>query len=288
LVPDQRIGAGPARDLLANPDLAERLLEQPAALSVVPPTASPRASELLVFRTLPPGSDVIARLPGSGASTASSSPAPVVVSSPRGDGRLVVSGAMDAWRFRAADNSSFDRFWQSTVAGLALGVPPPIAVSVNPPIAAPGERVGITVRVRSPQAGGVSATYENDQPIRLVPDPEPGVYRGSAVASDTAGRGRVLARAGNGPEAAATLVVQAHAERLQPAAGPTLALLASSHRGIDVTPEHLDTLQQFLRSSVAAPPIRVARHPMRSTWWILPFVACLSVEWWIRRRRGQR
>ena len=98
---------------------------------MTPPAASLQASELLVLRALPPGSDVVARVPGSDGS-------PVIVSMPRGDGRLLLSGAMDAWRFRAADNGAFDRFWQSTIAGLALAVPPPIALSVDPPILASG------------------------------------------------------------------------------------------------------------------------------------------------------
>ena len=91
------------------------------------------------MRALPPGADVVARVPGVDA-------APVIVSMPRGDGRLLLSGAMDAWRFRAADNGAFDRFWQSTIAGLALAVPPPIAIGVEPPLLRPGERGDVTVR----------------------------------------------------------------------------------------------------------------------------------------------
>jgi hypothetical protein len=29
-------------------------------------------------------------------------------------------------------------------------------------------------------------------------------------------------------------------------------------------------------------------HPMRSWWWAVPFIACLSGEWWLRRRAGLR
>ena len=54
VVPDQRIDAGAARDLCSAPDLVERLLEQPATLTVTPPAASLQASELLVLRALPP------------------------------------------------------------------------------------------------------------------------------------------------------------------------------------------------------------------------------------------
>jgi hypothetical protein len=30
------------------------------------------------------------------------------------------------------------------------------------------------------------------------------------------------------------------------------------------------------------------RYPMRSWWWVVPFIACLSGEWWLRRRAGLR
>src|SRR5947207_1929359 len=33
---------------------------------------------------------------------------------------------------------------------------------------------------------------------------------------------------------------------------------------------------------------RVEPRPMRSVWWLLPFVRCLSGGWWLRRQRGAR
>src|SRR5207244_1726403 len=88
LVPDQRVDAGPAHDLV--PDAAERLLERPATLASPRAAMSLQASELLLPRNLPTGTDVVAAMPADAA--------PVVVSMPRGSGRLFVSGAMDAWR----------------------------------------------------------------------------------------------------------------------------------------------------------------------------------------------
>lgn len=282
VVPDQRIDAGPGRDLVSNPDLVERLLEQPARLAATPPAASLQASELLILRAVPPGTDVIARVPGTDSSS-------VIVSMPRGDGRLLLSGAMDAWRFRAADNDAFDRFWQSTIAGLALTVPPPVAISIDPPVLRPGEQGDVTVRVRSRDVTGVSAAIGSEQPIRLFPDPETGVYRGRVVANDSIGRSTIAVRAAGAQaaSASATLLVQADAQHVRPGA-PSLGLLSSSHRGINVTPERVTDLERFLRAAVVAPRVPVVRHPMRSTWWILPFTLCLSSEWWMRRRRGLR
>jgi hypothetical protein len=294
LLPDQRIDAGPARDFISGlsvssgsvrlqPDPVERLLEQPATLAVTPPAASLQASELLVMRALTPGSNVIARVPGGDG-------APVIVSMPRGDGRLLLSGAMDAWRFRAAGSAAFDRFWQSTIAGLALAVPPAIDVSVEPSTLRPGETGGVIVRVRSRDVTSVRASLDGNQPIRLRPEPETGVYRGSFTAKGVPGRSTIEVHTDGGQPAsvARTLLVQADVQRAGLTAVPALSMLASSHRGIDVTPEHLAELERFLRGAISAPRETLVRHPMRSVWWILPFASCLSAEWWLRRRRGLR
>ena len=77
---------------------------------------------------------------------------------------------MDAWRYRAADKGAFDRFWQSTIAGLALGVPPAVDIRVDPPLLRPGESGGVSVRVRSSTVGAsVSAALDGEHPLRLLP-----------------------------------------------------------------------------------------------------------------------
>ena len=53
-------------------------------------------------------------------------------------------------------------------------------------------------------------------------------------------------------------------------------------------PGHVADLERFVRNTVNVPRTTLVRHPMRSVWWIVPFAACLSVEWWQRRRRGLR
>ena len=294
LVPDQRIDAGPARDLAfggaplpsssgvgLEVDLIERLLEQPAKLAMAPPAASLQASELLVLHSLAPGTDVIARIPGGDGS-------PVIVSMPRGGGRLLLSGAMDAWRFRAADNRAFDRFWQATIASLALASPPPIAISVVPPLLLPGERGDVIVRVRSRDVTSVSASLDGDQPIRLRPEPELGMYRGSFTAKSEPGRSTIDVRASGSQSMSAsrTILVRPDVQRLRQTMAPSLSMLASSHRGIDVTPDSVDDLERFVRIAVEVPRTTRVSHPMRSAWWVVPFAACLSLEWWMRRRRG--
>src|SRR5207244_5320257 len=120
---------------------------------------------------------------------------------PRGAGRLIVSGAMDAWRWRAAGQASFDRFWQSLIAGLALAAPPTVDVDVAPAILRPGEQADVIVRTRGRSAGSVGATIDRDQPLRLWPDAEPGVYRGRLTAPARPGRLTIEAHAKAGADA---------------------------------------------------------------------------------------
>jgi hypothetical protein len=281
LAPDARIDTGPAHELLRDVTPIERLSEQPEKLTVVSPLAPIQASELLLMRGESPFVDRIA-------TTSGSDPSSVVVSMPRGDGRLVVSGALDAWRFRAEDDGAFDRFWQSTVAGLALAVPPPADVTIVPAILKPGERGELIVRARGVQTG-VRASIDG-QPIRLWPEAESGLFRGSFAAPDNDGRSTIVAQI-DGPirrVASRTVVIRSGAQRPLPAAVAPLSLLSSSHQGIHVTPENTSALEQFIRRTVAPPSATVTRRPMRSPWWMIPFVMCLSAEWWLRRRAGLR
>src|SRR5262249_4335834 len=71
-------------------------------------------------------------------------------------------------------------------------------------------------------------------------------------------------------------------------AGDTAMLSAwtSAHGGIAVTADQLDTLEDAILRVVRAPVETAQAFPMRSTWWLLPFVLGLSGDWWLRRRRG--
>jgi hypothetical protein len=290
LVPDARVNMGPVLDLLPN-DMTERLLERPAKLSMAPGAAPLEASELLLLGQVPPGvlpaeAAAGAGLPAEVLAKAGGDGSPVIVTMPRGSGRLLVSGAMDAWRFRAADNGAFDRFWRATLAGLALAAPPPIEISVAP-LLRPLEKGEVTVRVRSRSQAPIAASIDGEEVIRLRPEPEPGLFRGRFTARGTPGRSTVAVRLADVNQSASrTVLVQAGAMPI--AAEPALSMLASSHRGIDVTPDRVAELERFVRGAVTSPNAVVVRRPMRSAWWILPFVACLSAEWWIRRRRGCR
>jgi hypothetical protein len=48
----------------------------------------------------------------------------------------------------------------------------------------------------------------------------------------------------------------------------------------------LDALVSRVRQQQLTRAVPAEFHPMRSGWWLLPFVACLAIEWWLRRRSG--
>jgi hypothetical protein len=262
-------------------EMTERLLERPEKLSARSGAPTIEASELLLLRrsTSGAGGEVVASA-GDGS--------PVALSLPQGRGRLFVSGAMDAWRYRASAERAFDRFWQATVAALALAAPPPIEVSVSPAVLRPLERAEISLHLRSAPGAAVAASVDGE-PIRLWPDPEAGTYRGAFTARSTPGRMTIEASAaGDRPQTVSNEVVVQEDVAARTGVHAPLALLALSRRGIDVTPERIDELERFVRSAVTARNADAVRRPMRSAWWLLPFAASLSGEWWVRRRRGHR
>jgi len=281
LLPDQRVDAGPVRPLL--PEFTERLLERPASLVSASDGAVLRASELLVAPTLAAGADVVMRTPSEPGEA-------VVMTIPFAAGRMLVSGAMDAWRYRATDEGAFDRFWQSTIAGLALAAPAAIDVEVTPAVLRPHGAATVTARVRNGEPAAVAASF-GGQPVRLVPEAERGGYRGVITAGEnvTPATLEVQALDARGERKSAVLSVPIVADA-QPRGGvePPLSLLSASHHGLDAAPDNTREIAGAVRQSVHPTRGTVRHHPMRSPWWLLPFVACLSTEWWLRRRHGLR
>jgi len=123
----------------------------------------------------------------------------------------------------------------------------------------------------------------------LWPEAEADVFSGS-FAAGLASLRRITVSAGaegaEGSTGSAVLAVDPSARRTERLV--LLSLLATSRGGIDVSPDRLADLTAYLRREVSAPPVRATTHPMRSAWWIVPFAACLSGEWWLRRRKGLR
>ena len=285
LLPDTRFDAAPIASLVPAIVFRETLLEQPAALVAAAPLPRIDASELLSTADLPRGADALARLPGSNDA--------VVWTQPYGSGRLLLSGAMDAWRYRVRSGVENDRFWRQVLAGLALAARPAVDVELTPPRAAPGERARVKVRVRALEGErlgdrlAVSARTASGEPIRLWPEAPRGAFAGSFVVPPAQRDPMRVLVAIEGEDAvgSARLVIDPHA---RDAADPPLSLLSATHRGVDVGPGDLTTLERHLRDTIPASTAAMPARPMRSAWWFLPFAAALAAEWSLRRRRGLR
>src|SRR5262249_39073257 len=116
------------------------------------------------------------------ASTRTAAARPIVWTSPVGAGRIIVSGALDAWRFRDSSVSSFDRFWQTLIAGASASAIAPVTVATARTIVAPRERLSASAFVRdaalSPALPAkASATASMISNVRLWPSEQAGMFR---------------------------------------------------------------------------------------------------------------
>ena len=274
LIPDRAL-TGPSLRLVVG-RWTEHL---EASASAVGPL---RASETIRASNPSPFAVVLGAVKGS----------PAIVLTPSGHGRIVVSGAMDAWRYRDADAGAFDRFWRSLVlesaaAGAAL------QLDFARPIATPGARLPLIVRHRhmEPRAQReVSATATcggRAQPIRLWPQGAAGVFAGTVIIDGTepcevsaAVEGGPMATGGVAVTTGATSSVSAVMAKLERAVAQIGGVVANS--GDD------RTIAAKMASVVPSTELPVPLHPMRSAWCMPPLVVSVGVEWWLRRRAGLR
>ncbi len=190
LAPDRAVSGPAARWLDTKWD--EHLTPEPQALGPL------QATEFLVAQSSGPLDQVLARSPRG----------PVVVLAPKGDGRIVISGAMDAWRYRAESDAAFDRFWRAIVVN-AASQSAPLSIEVGESVAVPGADVPILVRRRAmepPASTTIRARARcgtgGAEPLRLWPAGELGVFTGAlhipgdGALHDRGGRGRRPGRGG--------------------------------------------------------------------------------------------
>jgi hypothetical protein len=289
-VPDRR-PSGRYADLLPARGFEEMLVENAVTLAAGASTGV-RASELLVAQRVSAAASTVAAVDRLGAR------APVSLTWPRGAGRMLLWGALDAWRFRSDGDGAFSRYWQASVAELAMAAPARIAVTISPRLAVPNERVVIRAALRSTEFDanadrvvlpGIGATLSNDggrrQPVRLWPTAELGVFEGHAAGSMTGTYDVEVTAATHVGRASFTV---AEAVRRAPAGDADgLNLIAASTGGIAVRADNVAPLDSHLRNLGGESEPTVGR-PMRSLWWLMPFAACLCAEWALRRRRGSR
>ncbi|HTR79622.1 MAG TPA: hypothetical protein VMH39_15995, partial [Gemmatimonadaceae bacterium] len=116
--------SGPYETLAAVRDWAGTTSGIPIPVDPVVPDGRLRSDEITWPDRLPAGAEAVARsVPRSGDTLKSR---PVIWRSAVGAGRLVVSGALDAWRTRDSTASAFDEFWRSTIAATADAAAPAV------------------------------------------------------------------------------------------------------------------------------------------------------------------
>jgi hypothetical protein len=261
-----------------------------AAAVITPMTSGSgdlNATDLLWPSSLPPGAQPVAR---------DSTGRAILWQSPVGAGRLLMSGALDAWKFRDATLSGFDRFWQAAIATEADAAPPPIAVSLGNPLLEPGESTTITVTIRDvalapsdrPVHADVSAELQSPEGrvhLRLWPTGSVGQFSGTLRAPGAPGTYRVIATS-DGAQADAPFIVADSVSRVARDERNLLSAWTRSRGGTVFAAAQIAEVPAALERVLEPGRRREAWHPLRSAWWIVPFTLLLALEWWGRRRRG--
>ncbi|MEA3246166.1 MAG: hypothetical protein U9Q74_08395 [Gemmatimonadota bacterium] len=229
---------------------------------------------------------------------------PVLWTSPNGAGRVVVSGALDAWRFRDASRSRFDEFWRTLLAREAARALPPLEVRAEPAVARPGERVRVSVTLRDltlaavAQDGPVAAsasvraellgTGAPAVPLRVLPGASPGqgVATLRAPAEPTAQGAYRIRVTASGATAEVPLVVRRDAAAPAGERADAVAAWVASRGGAVIAEGELGGLGARIAGAVQLPARARPGHPMRSPWWLVAFTLALSGEWYLRRRRS--
>jgi hypothetical protein len=277
-----RVDPGPAAALIAAAPLVdahgiERVKVAGAAGTLVATEfAAPRAGVVLAS---------LAHAPVGGKST------PVIWQSPLGAGRVVVNGALDAWRYRTRENAGFARFWTDAIAAAASASPAALMLTTPSARVAPGSSFEVQATVRDAALSDPATpapAVELDSALSFWPAAERGVFRAVVEAPDTPGNYELKVQ-GSGVQGSGFSATLRYAVA-QPDHRPDSAVLTAwttSHGGTVLVDDGSDVAAR-LRAAVDARKERVATHPMRSAWWLPAFVILLGGEWWIRRRRGER
>lgn len=220
----------------------------------------------------------------------------IVMQVPSGEGRVIVSGALDDWRYRSDSQASYEGFWTGIIADAALASAPPLSLRITPSSVRPGDPVAIEAAARGARGGdtlSIEASMKTPdgrtQMVRLWPSATPGVFTGHAIAPADAGPSTisVSTRAtDDASRAEATFFVDPGSALPASMTSEAAALLASTHGGADVGHGNLLGLRAALAGAFPAHRAPATIRPMRYAWWLLPFTLLLGYEWRWRRQRG--
>ncbi len=303
LVPDAVV-TGPAARLM--PGQWRRRLETGPAPATPSPADDPalalRASEWLLASDLGAGDTVLAGHDGT----------PAVVARAIGEGRVLVVGALDAWRFRLptldalADGTAatgrggtaepgatpFDRAWQRLVADLARGTAPPVEVRVSHEAGDGDATIDVQGRTLAARASWRAAARVvcggSDVPLRLWPQARAGHFRGRAPWPPAGTSCDVVATVDGLGEGQAALPPSPTTRAAAGRVTARLGALAAATGGLVAAPGDAGAIAKALAALPRPEPVATPRWPMRSWWWGLAATLALAAEWWRRRAAGAR
>lgn len=208
---------------------------------------------------------------------------PVIWQSALGAGRVVVNGALDAWRYRTRESGGFSKFWVDAIAAAASASPASLVLTTETPRVAPGATFTVRAIVREAQLSDPSRPapmVELNGPPLFWPAEERGVFLASVTAPDAPGNYAIKVRDG--------VLRYSVVPEVDPQPDPALLTAWTTSRGGTVLTDDLAGVMSRVRTAVNTQYERVETHPIRSPWWLPVFVILLGAEWWIRRRRGER
>jgi hypothetical protein len=275
LLPDRK-PSGPIGRLMP-PIVEERRATYPQPIGPL------RARELLIFDRSAPGLTVLE----------SSGDAPVIVSRAIGRGRVIVSGALDAWRYRDTAGQ-FAGFWSSLVADAYTAAGSTVDVEVLTPVVARGGEARLLVDWRSlddiPDEVGVQGAYRcgaDNGVVRLWPGPRRGMFAGAFQIPSADNCAIEVTIDGVSDAGRAALSSMAKVTQPPPTSGALEGAVAA-HGGLLAAPGNGAVLVSRVRERLPVEREPQRTRPMRSPWWIVPFAICLGGEWWLRRKQGLR
>jgi hypothetical protein len=248
-----------------------------------------------------PGASVLAITNGPGGRSR-----PLVAVQRYGHGRTMVFAGEASWRWRMmlpSSNRTYETFWRQAGRWLSAGAPDPIALTLPTlPVGATG-KLDIDVRDAEFRAlPDVSVVMRVVDPAGAARDLTPvadAVISGRHSASFRADHGglfRVEAEVRRGSERLGSvfdwmLVGGADRELTEPRMNAdVLSRLAADSGGALLTASQLDELPKRLALSAqrASDAPRRERQLWHTPWAFLAIIACLGVEWGLRRRWGLR
>ncbi len=216
---------------------------------------------------------------------------PFIAGRALGAGRVVLVGALDAWRWRADADVEFEAGWRAIIQRLAADVPPPVEVIswATGPLA---RTLHVEVRLRpdvASRAGMVVRAITDatgEQPLPLVRLAE-GRWRG-AMRIPRVSSPRVDVDVRDGTEVVGQ--VRTVVDAAPPAAPGSWEDVVRHQAGLGALAADASSLPRTLEALRGRLALRAVGpwHPTRTVWFAALALTLLGAEWMLRRLHGER